>query len=81
MISKNCCNKIQEGGGEKARERHREHGKLLPRDRIELLLDPGSDFLELSHSLVMNCMKMNSRWRHYHGHWANHGNGLHDCCK
>src|SRR3990167_588625 len=40
--------KIQEGGGEKARERHKEHGKLLPRDRIELLLDPGSDFLELS---------------------------------
>lgn len=40
--------KIQEGGGEQARERHREHGKLLPRDRIELLLDPGSDFLELS---------------------------------
>lgn len=40
--------KAQEGGGEKARERHRQHGKLLPRDRIELLLDPGSDFLELS---------------------------------
>lgn len=40
--------KVQEGGGEKARERHRQHGKLLPRDRIELLLDPGSDFLELS---------------------------------
>lgn len=40
--------KIQEGGGEKARERHHQHGKLLPRDRIELLLDPGSDFLELS---------------------------------
>lgn len=40
--------KIQEGGGEKARERHKQHGKLLPRDRIELLLDPGSDFLELS---------------------------------
>jgi 3-methylcrotonyl-CoA carboxylase beta subunit len=40
--------KMQEGGGEKARERHRHHGKLLPRDRIELLLDPGSDFLELS---------------------------------
>lgn len=40
--------KIQEGGGEKARERHHAHGKLLPRDRIELLLDPGSDFLELS---------------------------------
>lgn len=40
--------KMQEGGGEKARERHRNHGKLLPRDRIELLLDPGSEFLELS---------------------------------
>lgn len=40
--------KMQEGGGAKARERHHEHGKLLPRDRIELLLDPGSDFLELS---------------------------------
>ena len=40
--------KIQEGGGEKARERHKKHGKLLPRDRIELLLDPGSYFLELS---------------------------------
>lgn len=45
---KKLVNKIQEGGGEKARERHRSHGKLLPRDRIELLLDPGSDFLELS---------------------------------
>lgn len=40
--------KIQKGGGEKARDRHQQHGKLLPRDRIELLLDPGSDFLELS---------------------------------
>lgn len=39
---------IQIGGGVKARERHKEHGKLLPRDRIEHLLDPGSDFLELS---------------------------------
>ncbi len=45
---RNMIIKIQEGGGETARERHRKHGKLLPRDRIELLLDPGSDFLELS---------------------------------
>ena len=45
---KKLLEKIKEGGGEKARERHREHGKLLPRDRIELLLDPGTDFLELS---------------------------------
>ena len=40
--------RVQLGGGEKALERHRQHGKLLPRDRIELLLDPGSYFLELS---------------------------------
>src|SRR3712207_695274 len=36
------------GGGEKARRRHRERGKLFVRDRIELLLDPGTAFLELS---------------------------------
>lgn len=40
--------KIRKGGGEKALQRHKEHGKLLPRDRIDLLIDPGSDFLELS---------------------------------
>ncbi len=39
---------IGRGGGEKARERHASRGKLLPRDRIARLLDPGSDFLELS---------------------------------
>ncbi len=37
-----------EGGGEKASRRHTERGKLLPRDRITALLDPGSPFLELS---------------------------------
>ncbi len=36
------------GGGVKYVERHRERGKLLARERIELLLDPGSPFLELS---------------------------------
>jgi 3-methylcrotonyl-CoA carboxylase beta subunit len=36
------------GGPDKARERHRERGKLLPRDRVDTLLDPGSRFLELS---------------------------------
>ena len=39
---------IHEGGNRKSRERHHEHGKLLPRERIQLLLDPGSEFLELS---------------------------------
>jgi 3-methylcrotonyl-CoA carboxylase beta subunit len=36
------------GGGEAARARHLARGKLLPRERIETLLDPGSPFLELS---------------------------------
>ncbi|WP_026927793.1 carboxyl transferase domain-containing protein [Granulicoccus phenolivorans] len=36
------------GGGEKARARHLERGKLLVRDRIDVLLDPGSPFLELA---------------------------------
>ena len=36
------------GGSEKARERHVARGKLLPRDRVDSLLDPGSPFLELS---------------------------------
>jgi acyl-CoA carboxylase subunit beta len=37
-----------QGGGEKYIERHRERGKLLARERIELLLDRDSPFLELS---------------------------------
>ncbi|WP_122819059.1 acyl-CoA carboxylase subunit beta [Nocardioides pantholopis] len=36
------------GGGEKYVARHHERGKLLPRERIELLIDEGSAFLELS---------------------------------
>ncbi|MDQ1662672.1 MAG: 3-methylcrotonyl-CoA carboxylase beta subunit, partial [Blastococcus sp.] len=36
------------GGGERARQRHTDRGKLLPRERVETLLDPGSPFLELS---------------------------------
>ncbi|MDQ6731853.1 MAG: methylcrotonoyl-CoA carboxylase [Actinomycetota bacterium] len=36
------------GGGERARERHLSRGKLLPRDRVDRLLDPGTPFLELS---------------------------------
>lgn len=36
------------GGNEKARNRHTQHGKLLPRVRLQQLLDPGSPFLELS---------------------------------
>ena len=39
---------IAEGGGAKAREKHIGRGKLLPRDRIAGLLDPGTPFLEFS---------------------------------
>ncbi len=39
---------VAQGGGEAARARHVARGKLLPRDRIDLLLDPGTPFLELS---------------------------------
>ena len=35
------------GGTEKSRERHVARGKLLPRDRVERLLDPGSPLLEI----------------------------------
>ena len=36
------------GGGDAARQKHVARGKLLPRERIDLLIDPGSAFLELS---------------------------------
>ncbi|MCB1608730.1 MAG: methylcrotonoyl-CoA carboxylase, partial [Xanthomonadales bacterium] len=39
---------VAQGGGERARLKHTERGKLLPRERIRALLDPGSPFLELS---------------------------------
>src|SRR5690606_34332338 len=37
-----------QGGGVAARERHLARGKMLPRERVEGLLDPGAPFLELS---------------------------------
>ncbi len=37
-----------QGGGQKARDRHVERGKLLARDRVDGLLDPGSPFLEVA---------------------------------
>jgi 3-methylcrotonyl-CoA carboxylase beta subunit len=36
------------GGGDAARAKHTARGKLLPRDRVRMLLDPGTPFLELS---------------------------------
>jgi 3-methylcrotonyl-CoA carboxylase beta subunit len=40
--------RVRQGGGERARQRHVDRGKLLPRHRVDRLLDPGAPFLELS---------------------------------
>ena len=40
--------RVRAGGGEKAVERHHARGKLLARERVERLVDPGAAFLELS---------------------------------
>uniref|UniRef100_A0A668A2K9 methylcrotonoyl-CoA carboxylase n=1 Tax=Myripristis murdjan TaxID=586833 RepID=A0A668A2K9_9TELE len=45
---KSRTEKIKLGGGEKARKLHTSRGKLLPRERIDRLLDPGTPFLEFS---------------------------------
>ncbi len=39
---------VKQGGGERARDKHLSRGKLLPRERVRKLLDPGSPFLEFS---------------------------------
>ena len=39
---------VAQGGGEAARAKHTGRGKLLPRDRVQMLLDPGTPFLELA---------------------------------
>jgi len=40
--------RIAQGGGEAARKKHTDRRKLLPHDRVQLLLDPGTPFLEFS---------------------------------
>ena len=42
------CERIALGGGEEARAKHVARGKLLPRERVNQLLDPGTPFLEFS---------------------------------
>jgi len=39
---------VHDGGGEKARTRHTDRGKLMARERVDTLIDPGTAFLELS---------------------------------
>jgi 3-methylcrotonyl-CoA carboxylase beta subunit len=40
--------RVRDGGPKRAREKHTERGKMLPRERLSALIDPGTDFLELS---------------------------------
>ena len=46
--------KVALGGGETARARHTARGKLLPRERVHMLLDPGTPFLELAPLAALN---------------------------
>ncbi|HEX5130553.1 MAG TPA: hypothetical protein VFV90_12445, partial [Usitatibacter sp.] len=39
--------RVAEGGGAEAQKKHTSRGKLLPRERVRGLLDPGTPFLEL----------------------------------
>src|SRR5271163_4214215 len=41
-------NQVAGGGGEASRNRHTSRGKMLARERVDLLIDPGTAFLELS---------------------------------
>ena len=45
---RSAVEKLASGGGDDARAKHVARGKLLPRERLRLLMDPGSPFLELS---------------------------------
>ena len=45
---KKTVDNIKQGGGDAAQKKHTDRGKLLPRERINRLLDPGAPFLELS---------------------------------
>jgi 3-methylcrotonyl-CoA carboxylase beta subunit len=40
--------RVRDGGGQRARDRHTARGKLLPRERVDRLIDPGAPLLELS---------------------------------
>ena len=46
--------RVAQGGGETARAKHVARGKLLPRERVEMLLDPGTPFLEIAPLAALN---------------------------
>ncbi len=48
------CAEVAQGGGQVARDKHLARGKLLPRARVQALLDPGTPFLELAPLAALN---------------------------
>lgn len=46
--TEDCFSKVLAGGGAEAVRRNKSRNKLLPRERIDRLVDPGASFLELS---------------------------------
>ena len=59
--------RARQGGGEKYVQRHRDRGKLLARERIELLVDRDSPFLELSTLAAWGSDKpLGAERRHWH---------------
>ena len=56
----------QSGGGEDAIKRHRSRGKLLPRERINFLIDPGSPFLELSNIFRLDFYQKSNLYSIHH---------------
>jgi 3-methylcrotonyl-CoA carboxylase beta subunit len=61
---------VAQGGGEAARAKHLARGKLLPRERVEMLLDPDTPFLEIAPLAALNMYKERG------GHDAAPGAGL-----
>ena len=65
------------GGGEKYVDRHHARGKLLPRERIELLIDEGCAFLELSPARRLG-LRLHRRGVRGHRHRRHRGRRVHD---
>ncbi|MFK7856631.1 MAG: carboxyl transferase domain-containing protein [Granulosicoccus sp.] len=49
------ASRILQGGSSRSRERHLSRGKMLPRDRVDALIDPGSAFLEIGLFAAFEC--------------------------
>ena len=66
---------VARGGSEESRQRHLARGKLLPRDRIGALIDPGSAMLELSpaddyaHYALGRCLEKQGHAAQANGHY------------